>query len=60
MFAFDPPENIRKLLIFWCFQGDRMETLGGNGLMEELQKIVPMISDYVFTFNSFMTEVPIT
>ena len=32
MFAFDPPENIRKPLAFWCFQGDQKGTFGRNGL----------------------------
>ena len=22
MFPFDPPENIRKVKVFWCFQGE--------------------------------------
>ena len=25
---FDPPENIRKPKVFWCFQGDQKEILG--------------------------------
>ena len=25
MFLFDPHENIRKPLVFWCFQGDQKE-----------------------------------
>ena len=32
MFPFDPPENIRKPLLFWCFQGDQKWTLRRNGL----------------------------
>ena len=32
MFPFDPPENIRKPLVFWCFQGDQKGTLGRKGL----------------------------
>ena len=28
MFPFDPPENIRKPKVFWCFQGDLKGTLG--------------------------------
>ena len=31
-FPFDPPENIRKPLVFWYFQGDQKRTLGRNGL----------------------------
>ena len=27
MFPFDPPENIRKPCVFWCFQGDQQETV---------------------------------
>ena len=42
MLPFDPPENIRKPLIFWCFQrevfwcfqGDQKGTLGRNGLSQ--------------------------
>ena len=29
---FLPPENIRKTLVFRCFQGDQKGTLGGKGL----------------------------
>ena len=29
---FDPPENIRKPLVFWSFQGDQKGTLGSKGL----------------------------
>ena len=32
MFPFDPPENIRKLKVFWCLQGDQNGTLGREGL----------------------------
>ena len=32
MFPFDPPENIRKPKVFWCFQGDQKGTLGRKGL----------------------------
>ena len=32
MFHFNPPENIRKCLVFWCFQGDQKVTLGRYGL----------------------------
>ena len=32
MFPFDPPENIRKSLVFWCFQGEQKGTLGSKGL----------------------------
>ena len=34
MFPFDPPENIRKPLVFWCFQGDQIGTLGSKGLKQ--------------------------
>ena len=33
MFPFDPPENIRKPKVFWCFQGDQKGTLGSKGLI---------------------------
>ena len=32
MFPFDPPENIRKPLVFCCFQGDQKGTFGRKGL----------------------------
>ena len=32
MLPFDPPENIRKPSVFWCFQGDQKGTLGRKGL----------------------------
>ena len=33
MFPFDPPENIRKPKVFWCFQGYQKGTLRRKGLM---------------------------
>ena len=33
MFPFDPPENIRKPKVFWCFQGDQKRTLGRKRLV---------------------------
>ena len=39
MFPFDPSENVRKPKVFWCFQGDQMETLGRKGLMITKQSI---------------------
>ena len=35
MFPFDPPENIRKPLVF-CFQGDQKGTLGRKGLSKQV------------------------
>ena len=32
MFPIDPLENIRKPLVFWCFQGDQNGTLGSKWL----------------------------
>ena len=32
MFPFDPPENIRKPKVFWCFQVDQKGTLGRKWL----------------------------
>ena len=32
MFPFNPPENIRKPKVFWCFQGDQRGSLGSKGL----------------------------
>ena len=32
MFPFHPSENIGKPKVFWCFQGDRKEILGREGL----------------------------
>ena len=31
-FPFDPPENIRKPKVFWCFLGDQKGTLRSKGL----------------------------
>ena len=39
MLPFDPRENIRKPLIFWCFEGDQKKTLGRNGLRMYEQKL---------------------
>ena len=33
MFPFDPLENIRKPLLFSCFQGDQKRTLGRKELI---------------------------
>ena len=32
VFPFDPPENIRKPMVFWCFQGDQKGTFGRKSL----------------------------
>ena len=32
MFPIDPPDNIKKSLVFLCFQGDQKGILGRNGL----------------------------
>ena len=37
MFPFDPPENIRKPKVFWCFQGDQKGTLGSKGLTVDFE-----------------------
>ena len=34
MFPFDRPENIRKHLVVWCFQGGQKGTLGMKGLKD--------------------------
>ena len=31
-YFFDPPENIRKAKVFWCFQGGQKGLLGRNRL----------------------------
>ena len=55
---FDPPENIRKPLVFWCFQVDQKGTLGRKRVMksnivEVVIQIVPEHSDW-FYFISVM------
>ena len=41
MFPFDPPENMRKPNVFWCFQCDQKVILGSKGLMMKfLRKLV--------------------
>ena len=30
----NPPENIRKPKVFWCFQGDQRGTLDRKGLIQ--------------------------
>ena len=44
MFPFDPPENIRKLQLFWCFQEDQKGTLQGKWL-------ILMVNMKVWTVN---------
>ena len=34
MFPLDTPENIRKHLVFRCFQGDQKRILGRQGLIK--------------------------
>ena len=36
MFPFDSPENIRKPLVFWCFQGNQKRTLRRKRIMSIL------------------------
>ena len=36
VFPFDPPKNIRKPLVFWCFQWDQKGILGSEGLIYRL------------------------
>ena len=57
MFPFDPPENIRKPLVFWCFQGDQKETLERKGLIHSLCWIMSAhyVSSQTFTPNKFQT-----
>ena len=45
MFPFDPPENIRKPLVFLCFQGDQKGTLGSKGLIVYMKHITPSHPD---------------
>ena len=40
MFPIDPPENIRKVKIFWCYQGDQKGTSGRKGLREGNKEFV--------------------
>ena len=47
MFPFDSPENIRKPLVFWCFQGNQKGTLGRKGFMlESFVMLCPFIKDF--------------
>ena len=34
MIRFNPPKNIKKPNVFWCFQGDQKESLGRKELTE--------------------------
>ena len=47
VFPFDPPENIRKPLVFWCFQGDQKETLGKNGLKYNILLTWKWINNFI-------------
>ena len=49
MFPFDPPENIRKPKVFWCFQGDQKGTFGRKGLT--LRNNVPLKNNYEIILN---------
>ena len=43
MFSFDSSENIRKLLVFWCFYGDKKWKLGRKWLKK---------TQYIFCYIS--------
>ena len=49
MFPFDPPEYIRKLKVFWCFQGDQKGTLGSKGL-KRIPTTGPFLGDLQIFF----------
>ena len=53
MFPFDPPENIRKILFSWCFQGDQKGTLGRKGVKRVL---LNCSSERVLLFNMIFLE----
>ena len=70
MFPFDPPENIRKPLVFWCFQGDQKGTLGRKGLSSakyakyvfwplniKVLKVFFLILTFFVTFSSFSLSI---
>ena len=46
VFPFDPPENIRKPLVFWFFQGNWKGTLRRKGL-----------TIFLFPYNSFFIRI---
>ena len=52
MFSFAPPENIRKLFVFWCFQGDQKGKLGRRWLILSYYPIhsFPYSTDHFFCF----------
>ena len=49
IFSFNPPENIRILKVFWCFQGDQRGTLGRKGLKEIGICCINIIINYLST-----------
>ena len=46
MFPFDPPKNITKPKVFWCFQGDQKGTYGKKGLTY-LGPVFPLYRGYI-------------
>ena len=63
MFPFDPPENIRKPKVFWCFQGDQRRTLGRKELItsSEMQKVNNQVLEefliYVFILRNLTINI---
>ena len=55
MFPFDPPENIRKPLVFYHFQGDQKGTLGRKGL-----KVLWFSEKRAYVANLLVYIIPIT
>ena len=55
MFPFDPPETIRKPLVFWCFEGDQKGTLGRKGLNEMMEGEV-WKNPYIEEINAFLSH----
>ena len=56
MFPFDPLENIRKPLVFWCFQGDQKGTLGRKGLRRSISIRRGFLQDSYKIFTRHMYD----
>ena len=56
MFPFDPPENIRKPLVFWCFQGDQKGTFERKRLIMVVN-LERWLEEYIHIFEKYFRDV---
>ena len=60
MFPIDPPDNIKKSLVFLCFQDDQKGILGRNGLKLGLtfQEVSKTNMGKILKLETYTTSTP--